>query len=349
MKALITGITGQDGSYMAEFLLEKGYEVFGIMRRSSQPVGKNLVKIKDKCTFYYGDMTDFHSLLKAIYACEPDEIYNFAAQSFVPTSYANPIYTFNVNATGVMNLLEIVKAYPNRIKVYQASSSEMFGNTAKIIKYQDDHVDTSYAYETLDETSDMVPISPYALSKLSAHKMCEMYRDVYNMHIVNGILFNHESSRRGQEFVTQKIVQYMVGYVPGNVRLLLGNNSMRDWTDARDMIRGIWLMMQKPKPETWVLGRGKTNTVKEVVDIAFNVNHANPLEWDGLTASYEGEVIVEFNDDEYKRGIDIKMLLSNPAKAYDELDWEPEISLKDMIINMFWMYKNGGTKFADHI
>ena len=310
--ALIFGITGQDGSYLAELLLKKNYIVNGVKRRSSSintsrvdhiyqdPHEKNY-----KFRLFYGDITDSLSVSRIIKKTKPDEIYNLAAQSHVAVSFKNPLYTTQTSTVGPLTILEAVKNSDKQIKYYQASSSEMFGG-----------IDSN----SLNEESKFVPKSPYAAGKLFAHEMTKIYRDSYDIFAVNGILFNHESPLRGETFVTRKISK-AVGRISQGIqsKLTLGNlEAFRDWGFAGDYVKGMYLMMQHEKPDDWVLSSDETHTVKEFVKIAFECVNLN---WEDYVVTSK----------KYERPNEVEHLLGDSTKARTKLNWAPEVSFKELV------------------
>tara|TARA_Y100000310_G_scaffold326521_1_gene391512 strand:- start:1517 stop:2473 length:957 start_codon:yes stop_codon:yes gene_type:complete len=306
--ALITGITGQDGSYLAEFLLEKGYKVYGLERRNSNRERKNIEHLLDKIELINGDLLDQSSILSAIKQTNPDEVYNLAAQSFVGSSWGQPEYTGNVTALGALRVLEAIRQVNPKIRFYQASSSEMFGKVKTMPQ---------------DEATPLHPRSPYGVAKCFAHWITQNYRESYDMFCVSGILFNHESPRRGEEFVTRKVTKAVARIKLGKQKeLRLGNlDSKRDWGHARDYVEAMWLMMQQDKPNDYVIGTGISNSVRTMVEAAFS--HV------GL--NYEDYVVV---DPEFFRPADVEILLADASKAKEQLNWEPKISFKDLVIEM---------------
>ena len=331
--ALITGITGQDGSYLAEFLLEKGYKVFGLVRRSS--AGPNLQNIKhivDNIELLQGDMTDADSLRRAVHDSDPDEVYNLAAQSFVPMSWASPTYTINVNLGGFVYLLEAVMIYDalglKKIKVYQASTSEMYGNSA--LREGQEIYDNNMAM-SLDESSPMRPRSPYGASKLAAHRMAAIYRESFGIHVASGILFNHESPRRGPMFVTRKITKAVAAIFAGRQKnLTLGDlDARRDWGFAGDYVRAMWLMLQQDSPQDLVIGTGLAHSVEDCVAFAFR--HAAVLT--GFRLSKHWTKYIK-KDDKFKRPAEIFILKANNARAKKVLGWKPEVSFDQLIREM---------------
>jgi GDPmannose 4,6-dehydratase len=324
MKAIIFGITGQDGSYLAELLIEKGYEVVGITRRVSVPTLNRINHILPKIKIVEGDITDAFSVSNVIKEEEPDEIYNLAAQSHVGTSFKQPSLTWDVTAGGVLNILEAIR-YSGRkdaIKFYQASSSEMFGKNynlregfAEIIKFQ-------------DEKTPFAPQSPYAIAKLAAHHLVRNYRDSYGIFACSGILFNHESERRGEKFVTRKITKWIGEFVASGMdkefpKLRLGNlDAKRDWGHAEDYVRGMWQMVQHKTPDDYVVATGETYSVREFLDIAFK--HVGIDGWENL-------VVI---DPEFYRPAEVDYLLGIPTKAKRVLKWEPHISFEKLVERM---------------
>ena len=311
MKAFITGVTGQDGYYLAKLLLEKGYEVHGIIRRSSNFNTDRLDSLiseygeDDTLKLYYSDLLDASSLNNLINSIEPDEIYNLAAQSHVAVSFKNPLYSAQTSVIGPITLLEAVKNSKKEIKYYQASSSEMFGG-----------VDES----SLNENSKFIPKSPYAVGKVFAHEITKVYRESYGLFAVNGILFNHESPFRGETFVTRKITR-AVGRINNGLqnKLTLGNlDAYRDWGFAGDYVYGMYLMMQHSMPDDWVLATGETHSVREFAELAFKE----------IGLNYEDYVVT---DSRYQRPNEVNHLLGDPSKAKSELGWELKTSFSDLV------------------
>lgn len=316
-KALITGINGQDGSYLAELLLEKNYQITGLVKRNS--VSENQTDrvnhIRKDIHLEYGDMTDLSSLLRIVHETQPDEIYNLAAQSHVRISFDQPIYTSNVIAIGTLNLLETVKTVKRDTKIYQASSSEMFGNSVDSDGYQ-------------RETTPMIPVSPYGCAKVFAHNICRNYRNAYNMFISNGILFNHESPRRGTNFVTNKVVKEAVK-IKANLskELILGNlDASRDWGHAKDYVSAMHLMLQQETSDDYVCATGETRTVKELVDYVFKQLDLSPDEF-------------VKTDKKYQRPEELSRLKGDSTKLREELGWKPKYTFETMLNEMieFWM------------
>ena len=307
-KALITGITGQDGSYLAEFLLKKGYEVHGITRRTSTPNYDRIKGIVDEITLHQGDLLDQHSLTMVVQDVMPDEIYNLAAQSFVPTSWQQPVLTGEFTALGVTRMLEAMRLVHPKSRFYQASSSEMFGKVQETPQ---------------NEKTPFYPRSPYGVAKLYGHWITVNYRESYDMFAVSGILFNHESPRRGLEFVTRKVTRSAARIKLGKDKALkLGNlDSKRDWGYTPDYVEAMWLMLQQDKPRDYVIGTGKTWSVKQLVETAFSVVG---LDW---------QKFVEI-DDAFLRPAEVDLLVADPSRAEKELGWKPKTSFEDMIRKM---------------
>lgn len=305
--ALITGITGQDGSYLAEFLLKKNYQVFGITRRTSTPNYDRIKAIVNDITLLQGDLMDQHSLTYAIKDSEPDEIYNLAAQSFVPTSWNQPVLTGEFTALGVTRVLEAMRIAKPNAKFYQASSSEMFGKVQETPQ---------------DENTPFYPRSPYGVAKVYGHWITVNYRESYNLFAVSGILFNHESPRRGLEFVTRKISSSVAKIKLGRLKKLeLGNpNAKRDWGYAKDYVEAMWLMLQQDNPEDYVIGTGETHSVHEFVQEAFKI--AGIANW---------QKYVHFNSKEYMRPAEVDYLIGDPTKAHQKLGWKPQTSFKELV------------------
>lgn len=308
-KALVTGVTGQDGSYLAELLLEKGYEVYGLVRRSSTESGGRIEHIIDKLKIIQGDLLDQHSLDEAIRESQPDEVYNLAAQSFVPTSWNQPVLTGEFTGIGVTKMLEAIHHYGKKgARFYQASSSEMFGKVQTVPQ---------------NEETPFYPRSPYGVAKVYGHYITVNYRESYGLFAVSGILFNHESPRRGLEFVTKKITDTAVKIKLGLANeLLLGNlESRRDWGFAGDYVYAMWLMLQQEKPEDFVIGTGETHSVKEFAEEAFK----------HLGLDYKKYVKV---DKKFWRPAEVDLLISDPSKAKEKLGWEPKVKFKELVSMM---------------
>lgn len=327
-KALITGITGQDGSYLAEFLLDKGYEVYGLVRRSSTDNTERISHLLDgtkKLTLHYGDMTDASSLSRLLYRLEPDEVYNLAAQSYVKVSFDTPEFTADVNAVGTVRLLESIREVNPGIKFYQASSSELFGKVQEIPQ---------------NETTPFYPRSPYAASKLYAYWITVNYREAYGLFACNGVLFNHESPRRGKNFVTRKITTGIADILNGKAECLyLGNlDAKRDWGYAGDYVEAMWLMLQQDKPDDYVVATGETHTVREFCELAFK-NAGIDLIWKGECLNEKGidkatgKVLVNVSS-KFFRPTEVDLLLGNPAKAMSKLGWKPRVSFEELVAMM---------------
>ena len=310
--ALVTGITGQDGAYLSQLLLGKGYRVFGVIRRSShRGVEDHRLRwlgIADKVTLLDGDLADLSSLVRIVKDVRPDEVYNLAAQSFVASSWRQPILTANITAVGVTNILEAIRAEQPEARFYQASSSEMYGLIQEPMQ---------------SEATPFYPRSPYAVAKLYGHWITVNYRESFVMHASSGILFNHESPLRGVEFVTRKVTDGVARIKLGLAgELRLGNvDAKRDWGHARDYVKAMWLMLQQDKPDDYVVATGRTTTVRDMCRIAFD--HA------GL--DMERHLVI---DPAFYRPAEVDVLLGNPAKAEQKLGWRPETSLEQMIIEM---------------
>ena len=316
-KALITGITGQDGSFLAEFLLEKGYEVHGVIRRNSTERHDRIVHIEDKIKLHYGDMTDSLNIVRIIGEIEPDEIYNLAAQSHVQVSFEEPEFTANVDAVGTLRIVEAVRmlGLNKKTRIYQASTSELYGKVEEVPQ---------------SEKTPFHPYSPYAVAKQYAFWISKEYREAYDMFISNGILFNHESERRGETFVTRKIT-LAAGRIACGLqdKLYLGNlSSLRDWGYAKDYVECMWLILQHDKPDDFVIATGVQHTVREFATLAFK-NVGIELKWEGKEIDEKGldaktgKVIVEVSKDFY-RPTDVVNLLGDPSKAKKELYWNPQ-------------------------
>ena len=323
--ALITGVTGQDGSYLAELLLEKGYEVYGIMRRKSVVDYGNVEHIKDKIHFIYADMTDITSLVHAMQVSQADEVYNLAAQSFVATSWEQPLATAEIDAIGVANMLEAIRMVKPSARFYQASTSEMFGLVQAIPQC---------------ETTPFYPRSPYGVAKLYGHWITKNYRESYGLYACSGILFNHESERRGKEFVTRKITDAVARIKLGvQDHLELGNmDSKRDWGHSKDYVKAMWLMLQQDSADDYVIATNETRTVREFVEIAFS--HVGiEVEWSGTGVDEvgrdkaTGKVIVKVNP-KFFRPAEVDILLGNPAKAEAKLGWKRDIPFSELVRRM---------------
>lgn len=305
MKALITGITGQDGSYLADFLLGKGYEVWGMVRRSSTENFDRIEHIKDKITLRQADLLDQLSIVELIDECRPAEVYNLAAQSFVPTSWAQPLLTGEFDALGVTKVLEAIRLIDKNIKFYQASSSEMFGKVKEVPQ---------------TENTPFYPRSPYGVAKAYGHFITVNYRESYNIFAVSGILFNHESPRRGLEFVTRKISHGVAKIKLGLAdKIELGNlDAKRDWGFAPDYVRAMWMMLQHDKPDNFVVATGKNHSVRDFCEIAFKY----------VDLDYKKYVTT---NPAYMRPAEVDILLGDPSHAKKTLGWEPEVSFEQMV------------------
>ncbi len=303
--ALITGITGQDGSYLAEFLLDKGYEVHGMVRRSSTETFERIKHIQTKINLFQADLTDQVSLIETMQSIRPTEVYNLAAQSFVPTSWNQPILTGDVTALGVTRLLEAVRLVDKSIRFYQASSSEMFGHVRETPQ---------------TETTPFYPRSPYGVAKVYGHWITINYRESYDLHASSGILFNHESPRRGLEFVTRKVTDGVARIKLGvQDELRLGNlDAMRDWGFAGDYVRAMWLMLQQDSPDDYVISTDETHSVREMCEIAFA--HVD-LDWQEYVKI----------DQKYYRPAEVHVLLGDSSKARKIMGWQPEVSFSALI------------------
>lgn len=336
--ALITGITGQDGSFLAEFLLDKGYEVHGIIRRSSSFNTGRIehlyfnewvrdMKRSRLINLHYGDMTDSSSLIRIIQELQPDEIYNLAAQSHVKVSFEVPEYTADTDALGTLRLLEAVRMLNlgKKTRIYQASTSELFGKVQEIPQ---------------KETTPFYPRSPYACAKIYGYWITKNYRESYGMYAVNGILFNHESERRGETFVTRKITLAVARIICGlQDKLYLGNlNALRDWGYARDYVECMWLIMQQPEPDDFVIATGEQHSVREFTELAF-LRAGIKLRWEGEGIDEKGideatgKVLVEV-DPKYFRPCEVEQLLGDPTKAKTKLGWNPRTTSFEELVNI---------------
>jgi len=303
--ALITGVTGQDGSYLAELLLKKDYEVYGIVRRSSSSNFERIKHIQDDLKLVQGDLLDQNSLIEAIEGSRPDEVYNLGAQSFVPTSWNQPVLTGEFTALGVTRILEAIRLVNKKIRFYQASSSEMFGKVAEVPQ---------------NEQTVFYPRSPYGVAKLYAHWITVNYRESYDLFCCSGILFNHESPRRGLEFVTKKVSNSVARIKMGlSNELRMGNlDAKRDWGFAGDFVEAMWLMLQQDEPEDYVISTDEAHSVNELVEIAFD--HAG-LNW-------KDYVVV---DPKFVRPAEVDLLLGDSAKARNKLKWQPKLGFKELV------------------
>ena len=304
-KALITGITGQDGSYLAELLLSKGYEVVGIVRRTSHHSYERIEHLLDRIEVMAADLLDQHSLTMVLQEAKPDEVYNLAAQSYVPTSWTQPVLTGEFTALGVTRILEAIRLAHPSTKFYQASSSEMFGRVTETPQR---------------ETTSFYPRSPYGVAKVYGHWITVNYRESYSLYAVSGILFNHESPRRGIEFVTRKVTDGVARIKLGLAsELRLGNlDARRDWGYAGDYVEAMWLMLQQPEPQDYVVGTGQTHSVRELVEAAFG--HAG-LDWKRYVKT----------DPKFVRPAEVDLLQADPSKARRELGWTPKVSFAELV------------------
>ena len=308
-RALITGINGMDGSHLADFLLEKGYEIYGMERRTSYPNRLNTKHLEGKITFINGDLTDQNSLRRCLVKSNPHEVYNLAAQSFVGESWNTPEQTGDVTALGALRMLEAIREYGKDVKYYQASTSEMFGRMVE---------------NPAKETTPFYPRSPYGVAKLYGHWITKNYRESYDMFNVSGILFNHESERRGIEFVTSKITDGVAKIHLGiEDYITLGNlDSRRDWGYSPDYVKSMWMMLQQDKPDDYVIATGEEHTIREFLEIAFKC--INIDDWEKYV----------LQDERYMRPAEVAVLCGDSSKAREVLGWEPETSFEQMIINM---------------
>lgn len=305
MRALITGITGQDGSYLADLLLDKGYEVYGMVRRASTESFERITHIRDKIKFVQADLLDQLSIINIIEETEPDEVYNLAAQSFVPTSWAQPVLTGEFNALGVTKMLEAIRLVNKKIRFYQASSSEMFGKVREVPQ---------------KESTPLYPRSPYGVAKVYGHWITINYRESFDIHASSGILFNHESPRRGLEFVTRKITDGAVRIKLGLAdKLALGNlDAKRDWGFAGDYVRAMWMMLQQDSADDYVIATGKNHSVKDFVIESFA---CLDLEWEKYIVA----------DPRFMRPAEVDHLIGDAGKAKKTLGWVPECSFKELV------------------
>jgi GDPmannose 4,6-dehydratase len=304
-KALITGITGQDGSYLAELLLSKGYEVYGMVRRTSTVYYERISHIQDQIQLVQGDLSDQISLNRAIAEIQPDEIYNLAAQSFVPTSWNQPAFTGDVTGLGVTRMLEAIHTVKPDTRFYQASSSEMFGKVQEVPQ---------------KETTPFWPRSPYGVAKVYGHWITVNYRESYDMYAVSGILFNHESPRRGLEFVTRK-VSYNVAKIKLGLtnELRMGNyDAQRDWGFAGDYVEAMWLMLQQDEPDDYIIATGRTYSIQRLLETAFGVVGLN---WQDYTVQ----------DEKFMRPAEVDLLVGDPSKAMAKLGWEPQVGFEELV------------------
>lgn len=304
-KALITGITGQDGSYLAEFLLEKGYDVYGMVRRTSTVNFERIQHFQDQIQIVNGDMADLTSMLHFIREVNPDEVYNLAAQSFVQTSWSQPIFTGDITGLGVTRILDAIRTVNPAIRFYQASSSEMFGKVQEVPQ---------------TETTPFYPRSPYGVAKVYGHWITVNYRESYDLFACSGILFNHESPRRGLEFVTRKVTHHAAQIKLGLAHeLRLGNlDARRDWGFAGDYVQAMWLMLQQDQPDDYVVATGETHSVQRLVEIAF------------ATVGLNWQDYVKI-DERFMRPAEVDLLIGDPAKAKAKLGWQPQVSFERLV------------------
>ena len=318
--ALITGITGQDGSYLAEFLLEQGYKVYGMVRRSSTVNYERIAHIQDRLSLIQGDLLDQNSIMQALRASDPDEVYNLGAQSFVPTSWNQPVLTGEFTALGVTRILEAVRAVNPKIRFYQASTSEIFGKTQETPQ---------------NEKTPLYPRSPYGVAKVYGHWITVNYRESYGIFCCSGILFNHESPRRGLEFVSRKVTNAAAKIKLGLEReLKMGNlDARRDWGYAGDYVEAMWLMLQQEEPDDYVIATGISHSVKDLVEVAFS--HLG-LDWQDYV-KYDPMLF---------RPADVDHLLGDPAKAKAKLGWKPKVTFEELVKMMtdFDLQSNQGTQ-----
>ena len=344
-KALITGITGQDGSYLCEFLLEKGYEVHGIKRRSSSfntsridHIYQDPHTVNPKLILHYGDLTDSTNIINIIGKIEPDEIYNLGAQSHVAVSFESPEYTANCDALGVLRILEAVKLLNlnQKTKIYQASTSELYGLVQEIPQ---------------KETTPFYPRSPYAVAKLYAYWITVNYREAYGLYACNGILFNHESSRRGETFVTRKITRGLSRIDVGLEKCLyMGNlNSLRDWGHAKDYVEMKWMMLQQEKPMDFVIATGRQESIKKFIELTAKELQWGSIIWEGKGLDEIGrredtnEVVIKV-DERYFRPCEVASLIGDPKLAKEKLGWEPKITLEELVREMVKVDKEEAQK-----
>ena len=324
-RALITGVNGQDGSYLAELLLEKGYKVYGLMRRKSSVDYGNVEHIKDKIEFIYADMADVVSLTNAMRISQADEVYNLAAQSFVGTSWEQPVATAEIDGIGALNMLEAIRMIKPNAKFYQASTSEMYGLVQAIPQNED---------------TPFYPRSPYGVAKLYGHWITKNYRESYDMYACSGILFNHESERRGKEFVTRKITDAVARIKFGVQEVLeLGNlDAKRDWGHAKDYVRAMWLMLQQDEADDYVIATNETRTVREFVERTFKYVNID-IVWEGSEVNEigkdkaTGKTLIKINPD-FFRPAEVEILIGDPIKGETKLGWKREIPFNELVERM---------------
>jgi|TARA_B100001971_G_C18252302_1_gene579250 GDPmannose 4,6-dehydratase len=319
-KALITGITGQDGYYLAKFLLNKGYEVYGMYRRSSLEVEARIFELRDKIKLVEGDLIDPTSIIRILKEIKPTEVYNLAAQSFVPSSWTQPLATAQMTALGALNILESIRLFDKNIKYYQASSSEMFGKVMETPQ---------------TEKTPFYPRSPYGVAKVYAYWITKNYRESYGIYASNGILFNHESPKRGKQFVTRKISHSVAKIKLGMQEYFeLGNlDAKRDWGFAEDFVEAMWMMLQQDKPNDFIVATNETHSVREFVEEAFKIVDM-PITWEGEgineVGKFNGKIVIKINPKFY-RPVDVDLLLGDYSKAKEELGWEPKTKFKELV------------------
>ena len=324
-RALITGVNGQDGSYLAELLLEKGYKVYGLMRRKSSVDYGNVEHIKDKIEFIYADMADVVSLTNAMRISQADEVYNLAAQSFVGTSWEQPVATAEIDGIGALNMLEAIRMIKPTAKFYQASTSEMYGLVQAIPQNED---------------TPFYPRSPYGVAKLYGHWITKNYRESYDMYACSGILFNHESERRGKEFVTRKITDAVARIKLGVQDVLeLGNlDAKRDWGHAKDYVKAMWLMLQQDEADDYVIATNETRTVREFVERTFKYVNID-IVWEGSEVNEigkdkaTGKTLIKINPD-FFRPAEVEILIGDPSKGETKLGWKREIPFNELVERM---------------
>jgi GDPmannose 4,6-dehydratase len=326
-KALITGITGQDGAYLTELLLKKGYEVHGFVRRSANSKFSKLEKLDidlSRIKFIFGELTEQNQITDIIREGQYDEVYNLAAQSFVKYSFDNPLYTYKVDAEAVLYFLESIKRYSKQTRFYQASTSEMFGQVQAVPQ---------------NETTQFYPRSPYGIAKLTAHWLVKNYRESFGIFAVSGILFNHESPLRGEEFVTQKAISFVKSIgKPNFEKYQFGNiDAKRDWGYAKEYVNGMYLMLQQDKPDDFVLATNETHTVREMIEVACKVAGYN-ITWMGSGINEKGYVngveVLEISE-EYYRPAEVELLIGDYSKAKKVLGWKPEVKFKELVSIMY--------------
>ena len=327
--ALITGITGQDGSYLAELLLDKDYEVHGIIRRASTFNTSRIDHIYDEIKLHYGDVTDPLSLDQIVQKCMPDEIYHLGAQSHVKVSFDVPVYTGQVDALGTLNMLEAMRKHVPNARFYNATTSELYGKVQEIPQ---------------NENTPFYPRSPYGVAKIYSYWIVKNYREAYGLYAVNGILFNHESERRGSTFVTKKITEGLMNYIINRKPFYLGNiNAKRDWGYAPEFVEGMWRMLQQDTPEDFVLATGETHTIKEFIDecivTLMDLGFFKLFRWTKdehgrdilIDTTTEGNTLVIGIDEKYYRPAEVELLLGDATKAKEKLGWEPKIKFKELV------------------